>query len=81
MLGLIYAGRADTAAVGKGIDWLLSTQRDHGGWEEEAFTGTGFPKVFYLKYDLYSLYFPVMALARYAAASGMEERPNYRAAV
>ena len=81
LLGLIYAGRADTAAVGKGIDWLLSTQRDHGGWEEEAFTGTGFPKVFYLKYDLYSLYFPVMALARYAAASGMEERPNYRAAV
>ena len=33
------------------------------------FTGTGFPKVFYLKYHMYGLYFPLMALARYARGS------------
>lgn len=37
-----------------------------GGWREEWYTGTGFPKVFYLRYHLYRHYFPVMALARYA---------------
>lgn len=35
-----------------------------GGWHEHHFTGTGFPKVFYLRYNLYRHYFPVMALAR-----------------
>jgi hypothetical protein len=46
----------------------LNTQQADGDWQEEQFTGTGFPKVFYLKYHLYSLYFPLMALARYAKA-------------
>lgn len=36
-----------------------------GGWSEHPFTGTGFPKVFYLRYHLYRHYFPLMALARY----------------
>ena len=45
-----------------------------------ALTGTGFPKVFYLKYHLYSSYFPMMALARYADARGdTTALPNYRA--
>ena len=43
-----------------------------GGWDEEPFTGTGFPKVFYLKYHLYSLYFPLMALARYCTGQSHE---------
>jgi len=33
-------------------------------WDEQFYTGTGFPKVFYLNYHLYRLYFPVTALAR-----------------
>jgi squalene cyclase len=36
-----------------------------GAWRESWFTGTGFPKVFYLRYHLYRHYFPVMALARH----------------
>ena len=36
-----------------------------GAWSEHYFTGTGFPKVFYLRYNLYRHYFPVMSLARY----------------
>jgi squalene-hopene/tetraprenyl-beta-curcumene cyclase len=36
-----------------------------GGWREQWFTGTGFPRVFYLRYHDYRHYFPLMALARY----------------
>jgi squalene-hopene/tetraprenyl-beta-curcumene cyclase len=36
-----------------------------GAWSEHYFTGTGFPKVFYLRYNMYRHYFPVMSLARY----------------
>ena len=39
-----------------------------GSWFEPWFTGTGFPLVFYLRYHLYRLYFPLMALGRYLAA-------------
>jgi squalene-hopene/tetraprenyl-beta-curcumene cyclase len=35
-----------------------------GSWAETEFTGTGFPKVFYLRYHLYRLYFPLMAIGR-----------------
>jgi squalene-hopene/tetraprenyl-beta-curcumene cyclase len=66
LLGLLAAGEARSPEVRAGIDWLLATQRADGSWFEEQFTGTGFPRVFYLKYHLYSLYFPLMALARYA---------------
>ena len=55
-----------------GIDDLIATQQPDGNWQEEQFTGTGFPKVFYLKYHMYSLYFPLMALARYVSARSHE---------
>jgi squalene-hopene/tetraprenyl-beta-curcumene cyclase len=66
LLGLCAAGEVDSAAVESGVQYLLDTQRDDGGWDEEAFTGTGFPRVFYLRYHLYCIYFPLMALARVA---------------
>ena len=69
LLGLIAAGEADSHAVQRGVDYLLSTQQPNGTWHETEFTGTGFPRVFYLRYHYYSLYFPLMALARYATAT------------
>ena len=39
-----------------------------GSWVETEFTGTGFPRVFYLRYHLYRLYFPLMAIGRFLAA-------------
>jgi squalene-hopene/tetraprenyl-beta-curcumene cyclase len=59
------AGEVESEAVQRGVKYLLDTQRDDGTWDEEPFTGTGFPRVFYLKYHMYRLYFPLMALARY----------------
>lgn len=68
LIGLIAAGEASNAAVGRGIAYLLRTQQADGAWREAAFTGTGFPRVFYLHYELYAAYFPLLALARYRAA-------------
>jgi squalene-hopene/tetraprenyl-beta-curcumene cyclase len=74
VLGLIAAGRARSASVRRGVQFLLDAQNDDGTWDEHAFTGTGFPLVFYLKYHLYRVYFPLMALARYKAAVGRVSR-------
>jgi squalene-hopene/tetraprenyl-beta-curcumene cyclase len=64
LLALIEAA-PESEAVEKGVRWLVCTQREDGGWDEPQFTGTGFPGDFYIKYHLYSLNFPVMALGRY----------------
>jgi squalene-hopene/tetraprenyl-beta-curcumene cyclase len=75
LLGLIAAGHADSEAVQRGVDYLVRMQQPDGNWHEDQFTGTGFPKVFYLKYHLYRLYFPLMALGRYRAATHKSDRP------
>ena len=51
--------------IRKAIQWLIDNQAGDGNWDEHWYTGTGFPRVFYLKYHLYRLYFPITALARY----------------
>lgn len=66
ILGLISAGEAESPEVRVGIEYLVGTQNADGGWSEEPFTGTGFPRVFYLKYHMYPVYFPLMALSRYS---------------
>ncbi len=68
LMGLISGGESDGSAVRRGIVWLLERQDAEGTWEQEAWTGTGFPKVFYLNYHNYRHYFPLMALAQYAKA-------------
>jgi squalene-hopene/tetraprenyl-beta-curcumene cyclase len=75
VLGLLAASGPNDTAVQRGIDYLLRTQNKDGSWTETEFTGTGFPKVFYLRYHFYPLYFPMMAVARYAAALGIP-KPN-----
>ncbi len=77
LLGLLAAGEAHTPEVRAGIECLSATQRPDGTWDEDQFTGTGFPKVFYLKYHMYRLYFPLMALARYAAAISGDGRRDH----
>ena len=71
-LGLIAAGRARGAAARRGIDYLLQAQLPDGSWDEAPFTGTGFPRVFYLRYHYYRILFPMMAIARYKAAIDRE---------
>ena len=54
----------------RGVHYLLDTQDAEGTWTDPLWNGTGFPRVFYLKYHLYRLYFPITALARYRRLSG-----------
>ena len=75
LLGLVSAGREKSEAVRRGVQFLIDTQAADGTWVEHAFTGTGFPRVFYLKYHLYRVYFPMMALARYQAQVGRLAAP------
>jgi len=66
-MGLINAGEGLSEESRRGIDFLIRTQRLDGTWDEPWFTGTGFPRVFYLRYHLYRHYFPLWALGQYAA--------------
>jgi squalene-hopene/tetraprenyl-beta-curcumene cyclase len=43
LLGLVAAGRADSQSAHRGARWLLERQRTDGAWDEESFTGCGFP--------------------------------------
>ena len=65
LLSFFSAGIFDSASVRRGIEYLLDAQREDGSWEDAFWTGTGFPKVFYLKYHLYATFFPLWALATY----------------
>jgi squalene-hopene/tetraprenyl-beta-curcumene cyclase len=66
LLGLMAAGDYKSDSVARGIAYLLEQQREDGSWFEAPYTGTGFPRVFYLKYTYYYQYFPLMALTKYA---------------
>ena len=69
LMGLMAAGRTNSEVVRRGVEYLISTQNSDGTWDEAEFTGTGFPKVFYLRYHLYRISFPLMALGRYRRLS------------
>ena len=65
LMGLMAGGDNYSSTVVDGIEYLLRTQLPDGSWAERLATGTGFPKVFYLNYHYYRLYFPLMALATF----------------
>jgi squalene-hopene/tetraprenyl-beta-curcumene cyclase len=69
LIGLLAAGEATgnfaKQTIVRGVNYLVSIQQPDGTWNEDNFTGTGFPGHFYLKYHLYQQYFPLLALGRY----------------
>ncbi len=74
VMGLLAYRPASDPAVARGVGWLVDHQLGSGpaagSWSEEEFTGTGFPRHFYLRYHLYRHYFPLMALGRFCGAAG-----------
>ena len=80
LLGLLAAGDTRSDSVAKGIRWLMERQTPAGSWDESAegrngesvYTGTGFPRVFYLAYHMYRDYFPLLALSTYNKAMERE---------
>ena len=69
LLGLMASGGI-TEAVRRGISYLAGTQQSDGSWNEDYYTGGGFPRAFYLKYEMYKDYFPLMAMSRYNEIAG-----------
>jgi len=65
LISLMQAGEASSPEVKRGVEYLLSTQNEDGYWDEEDYTGTGFPRVFYLRYHMYAKSFPLWALSMY----------------
>ena len=65
LMGLIAGGDNNSLSVNHGIEYLRNTQNRDGSWDEELSTGTGFPRVFYLNYHYYRLYFPLIALSSF----------------
>jgi squalene-hopene/tetraprenyl-beta-curcumene cyclase len=65
IIGLLAVCGPYDACVERAIAWLVANQNENGTWDENEFTGTGFPCVFYLKYHIYRNAFPLYALARY----------------
>lgn len=67
VMGLCAFGDPTNPSLIRGIEYLARTQNEDGSWTEHEITGTGFPKVFYLKYDMYRNSWPLLALATYEA--------------
>jgi squalene-hopene/tetraprenyl-beta-curcumene cyclase len=65
LIGLMAAGQVDDPAVARGVAYLEATQKPDGEWDEAPYTAVGFPRVFYLRYHGYKLFFPLLAMARY----------------
>lgn len=65
IMGLCTFGDPNRPSLIRGIQYLINTQNQDGSWTEHEITGTGFPKVFYLKYDMYRNAWPLLAMATY----------------
>ncbi|HEX5774240.1 MAG TPA: prenyltransferase/squalene oxidase repeat-containing protein, partial [Geomobilimonas sp.] len=65
LLSLMAAGETESSTVSRGIQYLLDRQKGDGSWDEDQYTGTGFPKFFMIKYHIYRNCFPLMALGTY----------------
>jgi squalene-hopene/tetraprenyl-beta-curcumene cyclase len=68
LMGLVAAGEGSGEAATRAAGWLCDAQRADGDWDEEHFTGTGFPRDFLIRYHLYRIVWPMIALGRYREA-------------
>ena len=80
VMGLCAFDDPDRASIKRGIEYLIRNQNPDGSWTEHETTGTGFPKVFYLKYDIYRNTWPLLAFATYkkiaAQAAPKDDKVN-----
>ncbi len=78
LLGLMAAGEVDDPSALRGVKYLVENFEDDDAWEENYFNAVGFPRVFYLRYHGYRLYFPLLALARYRnLIDSNDKRPKF----
>jgi squalene-hopene/tetraprenyl-beta-curcumene cyclase len=73
VMGLCAFDDPNNPSLQRGIEYLIRIQNADGSWSEEETTGTGFPKVFYLKYDMYRNSWPLLALATFKKIQGAKK--------
>lgn len=78
VMGLCAFGDPNRPSIRRGIEYLIRTQNTDGSWTEHETTGTGFPKVFYLKYDMYRNAWPLLAFATYKRILGTTDKPQQK---
>ncbi len=76
VLGLLAGEEMISPEVQRGVEYLVRTQNTNGTWDESQWTGTGFPRHFYLRYDGYRNYFPLMALGQFRARLARHPAPR-----
>jgi squalene-hopene/tetraprenyl-beta-curcumene cyclase len=64
LLAYVSGGAAEGLSTRRAAQYLLRVQRPDGDWDEQHYTGTGFPLDFMIRYHLYRLTFPLLALGR-----------------
>src|SRR5436190_6076267 len=78
IMGICACGDFDRPSIQRGLQYLLRSQNADGPWDEEQIPGTGSPRTFYLKYDMYRQNFPLLALATYVNhRSGIGHHPGF----
>jgi squalene-hopene/tetraprenyl-beta-curcumene cyclase len=73
LMALFTLGEDRSETVARGVAYLLREQQYDGSWRDTHWTGTGFPKVFYLRYHLYATYFPLWALSLFGRTGAAPE--------
>jgi squalene-hopene/tetraprenyl-beta-curcumene cyclase len=64
LLAYVSGGASAHLSARRAAEYLLQVQRPDGDWDEQHYTGTGFPLDFMIRYHLYRLTFPLLALGR-----------------
>lgn len=68
LLALISAGAGHDPRCARAADWLVAAQREDGDWPRQSLSGV-FNKTALINYENYRRYFPIWALARFAAVA------------
>jgi squalene-hopene/tetraprenyl-beta-curcumene cyclase len=69
ILGLVAAGKSSHAAVRRGIEFLVDSQDDEGGWIEQRAVLRDPDSNQWLRNELHTTCWPLLALARFAVAA------------
>lgn len=64
LLAYVAGGAERGLSTHRAAEYLCQTQRPNGDWDEQHYTGTGFPLDFMIRYHLYRVTFPLLALGR-----------------
>ena len=64
LLAYVSGGAEKGLSARRAAKYLCQTQGPNGDWDEQHYTGTGFPLDFMIGYHLYRLTFPLLALGR-----------------